>query len=112
MASILKNVFASVIGLGLVLGFATVPALAQSNGGFEDLSGDSDNNEVFGGSGVSLTDLLSNARRADGLSQGEFSQKTDRDIDEAAADFRQRQQEAIGTQQGGVVGTPELEEQL
>jgi hypothetical protein len=113
MASIIKNTLASVMGLGLVLGVATVPALAQTNNGFEDFSGDSNSSEVFGGSGVSLTDLLSNARRSDGLSQGEFNQKTDSDIEDAAADFRQRQQDAIGAQQGAAVETPAaVEDQL
>ena len=113
MASILKSALASVMGLGLVLGCATVPSLAQPNGEFADLSGDSDSNEVFGGSGVSITDLLSNARRADSLSQIEFNQKTDSDIEDAAADFRQRQREALGAQQGAVVEPPaEVEDQL
>lgn len=112
MANILKNTLASITGLGLVLGLATAPAVAQTSGGFEDLSGDSDNNEVFGGSGVSLTDLLSNARRADGLSADEFNRKTDRNIDEAAADFHQRQQEAIEAEQSATTETPEPGDQL
>lgn len=112
MESILKTILASVTGLGLVLGLATSAALAQTNGGFEDLSGDADNNEVFSGSGVSLTDLLSNARRADGLSADEFNRKTDRNIDRAAADFHQRQQAALEAEQGAAVETPELEEDI
>ncbi len=112
MASIFKNALASVMGLGLILGVVTVPAFAQSNGEFDDLGGDADSNEVFGGSGVSLTDLLSNARRSDGLSQGEFEEKTDRNIDEAAADFHRRQQAALEAQQGAVTETPVVEEQL
>ncbi|MEO0432993.1 MAG: hypothetical protein AAF151_15005 [Cyanobacteria bacterium J06656_5] len=107
MARILKNALASITGLGLALGLAAVPALAQTNGGFDDLSGDADNNEVFGGSGVSLTDLMSNARRADGLSSDEFSRKSDRNIDSAAADFRQRQQEALDAEPGAAASTPE-----
>ena len=112
MASIFKNTLASITGLGLVLGLATAPALAQSTGGFDDLSGDADNNEVFSGSGVSLTDLLGNVRRADGMNSDEFNRKTDRNIDEAAADFRQRQQEALEAQQGAAVETPVVEEQF
>ncbi|MEL6332139.1 MAG: hypothetical protein AAFU84_07020 [Cyanobacteria bacterium J06633_23] len=113
MARILKNALASITGLGLALSLAAVPALAQTNGGFDDLSGDADNNEVFGGSGVSLTDLMSNARRADGLSSDEFSRKTDRNIDSAAADFRQRQQEALEAEQGTAVTAPaDFEEEL
>lgn len=111
MISIFKDILASVTGLSMVLGLATVPALAQTNAGFDDLSGDADSNEVFSGSGVSLTDLIGNTRRADGLSTGEFSQKSDRNIDEAATDFRRRQQEALDAQQGATV-TPVVEEQL
>lgn len=110
MASILKTTLASITGLGLALGLTTVPALAQTNGGFEDLSGDADNNEVFSGSGVSLTDLLSNARRANGMSSDEFNRKTDRNIDQAAADFHQRQQAALEAEQGAAVETSEFEE--
>lgn len=106
MASIFKTILASVTGLGLALGLATVPALAQSNGGFDDLSGDADSNEVFGGSGVSITDIMGNIRRSQGISQGEYSQRSDRNIDEAAEDFRQRQQETLDAQQGGAVETP------
>ena len=113
MASIFKNALASITGLGLVLGLATVPVLAQTtNDGFDDLNGDANSNEVFSGSGVSLTDLMRNARRADGLSAGEFDQRSDRNIDEAAADFRQRQQAALEAQQGAAVETPEFEEEL
>ena len=110
MASIFKTTLAS--GLGLILGLATAPALAQTNGGFDDLSGDADSNEVFSGSGLSLTDIMGGLGRADALSSGEFNQKTDRNIDEAAADFRQRQQEAIDSAPGAAVATPEFEEQL
>ncbi len=111
MASILKNVCASVTGLGLVLGLVTVPALAQTNDGFEDLGGDTDSNEVFGGSGLSLTDLMNNARRSQGLSSDEFNRQSDRNIDEAAADFRQRQQDALEAE-SGAVATPDFEEEL
>ena len=107
MARILKNALTSITGLGLVLGLAATPALAQSNGGFDDLNGDADSNEVFGGSGLSITDLMTNARRADGLSSDEFSRKSDRNIDRAAEDFRQRQQEALETEAGAAVETPE-----
>ena len=112
MASILKSALASVTGLGLVLGLAAVPAMAQTSGGFDDLSGDADSNEVFGGSGVSLTDIMGYLRRADGLNTDEFSRKSDRNIDEAAADFHQRQREALEAQQGAAIETPEFEEQL
>ena len=110
MTSILKNTLASVAGLAL--GLAAVPVLAQTNGGFDDLSGDANNNEVFGGSDVTLTDIMGNLRRADGLSSGEFSRKSDRNIDEAATDFRRRQQEALEAQQGAAVETPVVEDQL
>ena len=112
MASILKSTLASVTGLGVLLGLTAVPALAQSNAGFDDLSGDASNNEVFSGSGVSLTDLMSNTRRADGLSSDEFVRKTDQNIGEAATEFRLRQQEALEADQGSAVETPEFEEQL
>ncbi len=112
MASILKNVLASVTGLGLVLGLATVPVLAQTNGGFDDLSGDAANDEVFDGSGLSLTDLMTNVRRSQGLSSDEFSRQSDRNIDEAAADFRQRQQQVLEAEQGAAVETPDFGEQL
>ena len=110
MTSIFKATLAS--SLGLILGLATAPALAQTNGGFDDLSGDADSNEVFSGSGISLTDIMGNLRRADGLSSDEFDQKSDQNIDEAAADFRQRQQEALDSNSGAAVATPEFEEQL
>ena len=110
MASLIKKTLA--YGLGLTLGLMAAPALAETTGGFDDLSGDADSNEVFSGSGVSLTDIMGNLRRADGLSSGDFSEKTDRDIDEAAADFRQRQQDAIDAQQGAAVETPEFGDQL
>ncbi|MEM7793173.1 MAG: hypothetical protein AAF579_01810 [Cyanobacteria bacterium P01_C01_bin.118] len=111
MASTFKNMLAS--SLVLLFGLATAPALAQTNGGFDDLSGDADSNEVFGGSGVSLTDIMGNLRRADGISAGEYSQRSDRNIDEAAEDFRQRQQEALEAQQGTAASeTPVVEEQL
>lgn len=109
MANILNNALASITGLGLVLGLATVPALAQTNDGFDNHSGDANSNEVFSGSGVSLTDLMRNVRRADGLNAGEFSRQTDRNIDSAAADFRQRQQAALEAQQGNGVETPEVD---
>lgn len=112
MASILKTTLASVTGLGLVLGLTMAPTLAQTNGGFDDLSGDADNNEVFSGSGVSLTDLIGNVRRADSMSSDEFSRKTDRNIDQAAADFHQRQQAAIEAEQGATVEPSEFEEQF
>ena len=112
MASIFKTTLASLTGLGLALGLATVPALAQANGGFEGQSGDADSNEVFGGSGVSITDIMGNIRRADGLSPGEYRQRSDRNIDEAAEDFRQRQQEALEVQQSGAVEAPVDEAQL
>ncbi len=111
MASIFKHTLASVTGLGLILGLATAPAWAQINGGFEDHSGDSDSNEVFGGSGVTLTDLMRNASRARGISSDEFNRQSDRNIDEAAADFRQRQQESLEAEQGAIA-TPDLEEQI
>ena len=110
MASIIKKTLA--YGLGVILGLATAPALAQTNGGFDDLSGDADNNEVFSGSGISLTDIMGNIRRADGLSSGEFSEQSDRNIDEAADDFRQRQQDALEAQQGTATETPEFGDQL
>ena len=111
MASILKKAAASVTGLGLALGLATSPAWAQTNGGFDDLSGDADSNEVFGGSGLSLTDIMGNLRRADSLSADEFGRKSDRNIDEAATDFRRRQQEALESEPSAVE-TPVVEEQL
>ena len=112
MANILKNLIAAVTGLGLSLSFAAVPVLAQTSDGFDDLGGDADSNEVFGGSGLSLTDLMSNVRRSQGLNSDEFSQQSDRNIDEAAADFRQRQQDALGTDQGAAaVEAPEFGEQ-
>ena len=110
MASIIKKTLA--YGLGLTLGLAAAPALAKTNGGFDDLSGDADNNEVFSGSGISLTDIMGNIRRADGLSSGEFSEQSDRNIDEAADDFRQRQQDALEAQQGTATETPEFGDQL
>ncbi|NEQ55559.1 MAG: hypothetical protein F6K11_36505 [Leptolyngbya sp. SIO3F4] len=111
MASIFRNVLASVTGLGLVLGLANAPALAQANdGGFNNHSGDADSNEVFSGSGVSITDIMGNIRNSDGLSSDEFSRKSDRNIDEAAADFQQRQREALEAQQGTAVETPVVEE--
>ena len=113
MANILRHLLASVTGLGLALSLAAVPVLAQTNGGFDDLSGDTDSNEVFGGSGLSLTDLMSNARRSQGLSSDEFNRQSDRNIDEAAADFRQRQQQTIETNQGtAATETPEFGDQL
>ncbi|MEA5465821.1 hypothetical protein [Leptothoe sp. PORK10 BA2] len=112
MARILKNPLTSITGLGLALGLAAVPALAQSTGGFDDLSGEADNNEVFNGSGLSLTDLMSNARRANGLSSDEFSRKTDRNIDQATADFHRRQQAILEPGTEAAVETPELEQQL
>ncbi|NEP54254.1 MAG: hypothetical protein F6K65_37900 [Moorea sp. SIO3C2] len=111
MASILKNTLAAVAGLGLAVSFASAPALAQTppastnNAGFSN-SGDSNSNEVFSGSGLSLTDLMSNARRADGLSSDEFWNQSDRNIDSAAADFRRRQQEAIDGQSGSATEAP------
>lgn len=111
MTSILKHTLASVTGLGLALGLVTAPALAQT-GGFENLGGDADSNEVFSGSGLSLGDIMTNLRRADGLSFGEFNTRSDRNIDQAATDFRRRQQEAMETQQGTAVETPADEEQL
>ncbi|ESA36395.1 hypothetical protein N836_00545 [Leptolyngbya sp. Heron Island J] len=112
MASIFRNLLASVTGLGLALGLAAVPVLAQTNGGFDDLSGESTNNEVFSGSGLSLTDLMNNARRSQGLDSAEFGRQSDQNIDEAAADFRQRQQEALEADQGAAaVETPEFEGQ-
>lgn len=111
MTSILRQTLASVTGLGLALGLAAVPAMAQ-NGGFDDLSGDVNGNEVFSGSDVTLTDIMGGLNRADALSPGEFSQKSDRNIDEAATDFHRRQQEAIEAQQGTAVETPVAEEQL
>lgn len=110
MASISKTTLAS--SLALLLGLLAAPALAQTNGGFDDLSGDADSNEVFGGSGVSLTDLMGNIRRSGGITQGEYSQRSDRNIDEATEDFRQRQQEALEVQEGTAVETPVVEEQL
>ena len=65
MTSIFKTTLAS--SLGLLLGLATAPALAQTNGGFDDLSGDADSNEVFSGRGLSLTDNKGHKRRASGL---------------------------------------------
>lgn len=112
MASILRNLLASVTGLGLAFSLTAVPVLAQSNGGFDDLSGDAANDEVFSGSGLSLTDLMSNVRRSQGLSSDEFGRQSDRNIDEAAADFRQRQQEALEANPGAAaVETPEFGEQ-
>ncbi|MEM9807450.1 MAG: hypothetical protein AAF959_19475 [Cyanobacteria bacterium P01_D01_bin.56] len=110
MRSILKNTLAS--AAMLALGLATAPALAQTNGGFDDLSGDSNSNEVFGGSDVTLTDIMGNLRRADGLSSDQFNRQSDRNINEAATDFRRRQQEAIEAQQDAAVETPIVEEQL
>ena len=103
---------ASVTGLGLILGLTTAPALAQTTGGFEEHSGDADSNEIFGGSGVSITDIMGNIRRSDGLSSDEFSRKSDRNIDEAAADFQRRQQEALDAQQGAAVENPLPEEEI
>ena len=112
MASIFRNLLASVTGLGLAFGLAAVPVLAQTNGGFDDLSGESANDEVFNGSGLSLTDLMTNVRRSQGLSSDEFGRQSDRNIDEAAADFRQRQQDALGADQGAAaVEAPEFGEQ-
>ncbi|MEM6252755.1 MAG: hypothetical protein AAF821_07525 [Cyanobacteria bacterium P01_D01_bin.156] len=111
MKSILKYTLASVTGLGFALGLVTAPVMAQVNGGFDDLSGDVNSNEVFSGSDLSLTDIIGNLRRADGLSTGEFSRKSDRNINEAASDFRRRQQEAIDAQPS-VTDTPVVEEQL
>lgn len=112
MASIIKTALASVMGLGLTLGVATVPAFAQSNGGFDDLSGDSNSNEVFGGSDVTLTDLLHRSRRTDAVSRDEFGARADENIEEAAADLNQRRQNSLETQSGAAVETPEVEEQL
>lgn len=109
MASTLKTLLISTAGLGLTLGLATIPAFAQSNDGFSDLSGDADSNEVFGGSGVSLSDLINAAGRSDGLDPGEFNEKTGDDINDAAADFRQRQQEAFEAQQGAGVDAPDVD---
>ncbi|MEM1252679.1 MAG: hypothetical protein AAGI69_09610 [Cyanobacteria bacterium P01_H01_bin.21] len=112
MANVLKALLTAVTGLGLSLSLAAVPVLAQTSDGFDDLGGDADSNEVFGGSGLSLTDLMSNVRRSQGLNSDEFSQQSDRNIDEAAADFRQRQQQVIEPGQGAAVETPDFEEQL
>ena len=112
MANILKNLLAAVTGLGLALSLSAVPVLAQTSDGFDDLSGEADSNEIFGGSGLSLTDLMRNAQRSQGLNSDEFSQQSDRNIDEAAADFRQRQQQVLEPGQGAAVDTPDFEEQL
>ncbi|MEO0868825.1 MAG: hypothetical protein AAFY17_10325 [Cyanobacteria bacterium J06642_11] len=111
MISIHKQALASVTGLGLALGLAAAPAMAQT-GGFDDLSGDVNGNEIFSGSDLTLTDIMGNIGRADAITPGEFNQRSDRNIDEAASDFHRRQQEAIEAQQGTAVETPVLEEQI
>ena len=97
MARPVKSALATLTGFGLFLSLASLPAAAQIDGGFDDLSGDADSNEIFSGSGVSLGDLINRTSRGGGMTSGDFSKKTDRNISEAAADFHRRSQEAQAT---------------
>lgn len=68
-------------------------ALAQSAGP-DGLSGDSNSNEVFSGSGVDFYDLIHSAGRLN-TNPADFNRQQQRRLPGAIEDFRLRQQEAL-----------------
>ena len=81
------------LSLTLLLLTLAPAALAQTAAP-EGLSGDSNSNEVFSGSGVNFYDLIHQAGRAS-ANPVDFNRQQQRRIPNAVEDFRQRQQEAL-----------------
>lgn len=82
------------LGTGMFFLFATLPAMAQS------ATGSSDVDSTFGDSdGLNMFDLMHRAQQGQIRNPYEFSEDQGELINNEAADFRTRQQEALQQQQ-------------
>lgn len=87
-----------VLGAGALL-LSALPAMAQTAGSLHQ-SGSSDVDSTFGDSdGLSMFELMHRAQQGQIRNPYEFSQDQQESINDEAADFRTRQQEAYQQQQ-------------
>lgn len=83
----------STFGIALLILAVAPAALAQDADDFENLSGDSNSGAL--GTGLDFNDLIHLSNRLGGMSSEDFQQRQERKIGEEAADFRERQRQAI-----------------